>query len=677
MKHDTAIPIGLHTGTGDSVKEALGSFWSTLFKDRELVDAAVSARVLSACQAYIDIMEALSLRDHSGIPVFHREHWHPLLIRLSERNTGCGLKVGMEGDPKLGAQSSASIFKAGEVFVVGGNAEFSKVDTYPLDESTRGSLVGVATCICDAIAEPEHILMHGRDFMLRDGVLLIRKEHDPFTAGGYRIVEDGDDRIAVLWMCDAEFDREHVGDFLAYPLGFDVKSTPESARMLSALWDAVIYGLTPRHMNVLLGALFDVPVVKCDTVVEDVRTSGSIDTVVTGDGVYMVPHSLKAECVTRGSRLAAGTFLTNELAVYHGLSKSEVESLIGRGVLTSLELPAGSIAGVDSAVTIANADSPVQERPGHDNEPWWFKLGPGDSRSSDFWNPVLARMTEDERLQLFEELSGQVWRDNMFHFCEYAAHPTAWKLTVPAAGTSSVDINARSLTLQVIRATGVYTKWARNTTLDNAGMMGIPVSGNVSYTVSCTIASSGTVWCFFFDSEKRYISTGQGQESLFSVTDRTWSKAVTSPANARYMSLFFYTTSSKAVFSDIWVRRTDSPRMTVNPLRSLGYLALANTVLVHTSKAPIPGVCAAYALDVLKRLMPAYGSVQVIQSAPATGSSFGMAAVQAEHVADGSTVTMGDAVELEVTANAEASSEMCAASDGVALRFIPDAATEV
>jgi len=520
MKHDTAIPIELHAGAGASVKEALGSFWSIVFKDQDLVDATVFARVMSACQAYIDLMESLSLRDHSGIPVFHREHWHPLLVRLSERNTGCGLKVGMDGSPKIGAQGAGSIFREGEVFVVGGNAEFSKVDTYPIDAACR--LVSVGTCICDAISRPEHVLVSGRDFELRDNVLVIRKEHDPFTAGGYRVFEDGADRIAVLWLCDAEFDREHVGDFLAYPMGFDVKSTPDAARMLSAMWDVVIYGLTPQHMDILLGALFGVPVVKAGTTVERIIEADDVDTIVTSDGVYRVPHGMEAECVVTGASIPAGTFLTDEVKVYHGLSQDEFEALVADGRISSLTLPPGSVAGVSVPVTVANVESQLEDASGGRGK--WFKLNSGDSEDSPFWAAVFARTAPDE------------------------------------------------------------------------------------LTALCTgLAEAGTV----------------------------------------------------------------------NPLLRLGYAVLSNTVLVYTDRDPIPGVCAPYALDVLRRLMPAYGSVQIIKSAPVAGASFGTFAAMSVPENDSSTVGMCDEVELEVVASATASSEMEAASDDVALRFIPDAATEV
>lgn len=532
MRHDTAIPLELHVGARHDVKDALGLFWSSLFRDQELVDATVTARVLSACQAYIDAMEALSLRDHSGLPVFHREHWHPLFVRLSERNTGCGLVVGMDGDPEIGAQPAGSVFTPGEVFVVGGNAEYSKVHTYPLDGAIRDSLVSVGTCICDSIAYPDHVLVQGRDFMLRDGVLLIRKEHDPFTSGGYRIVEDGQDRIAVLWLCDAEFDRRHVGDFLAYPLGFDVASTKAAADMLSALWDIVIYGMTPLHINILLGTMFGVPTVRRDTVVESVAESAGVSTVVTGDEVYKIPTSRLADTVAAGVRLPAGTMLTNDISVYHGLSQPEVEARIADGRITSLTLPPGSVAGVDEDVTLANVEStPVA---GASGAAEWFKLNTSDSVDSPFWSAVFSRTTAAERTEL------------------------------------------------------------------------------------CT----------------RLVRNG-----------------------------------------------------TINPLRSLGYAALANTVLVYTSRALVDEPCARHVLAMLRRLMPATGSILVVQTVDVGVSASSVAQASVAPVSSGGpagsaksgadVVAMSDDVAYSTPVCAVADSSMPAASDDVAIRFFPDAITEV
>lgn len=609
MRHDTAIPTGLHNGFRDSIEDALGAFWSSVFRDRELVDATVSARVLSACQAYIDAMEALSLRDHSGMPVFHREHWHPAMVRLSERNTGCGLVLGMEGNPRLGPQPAGTVFLENEVFVVGGNAEYSKVNTYPL-RGLGGKLVSVKTCICSGISSPAHLLVPGRDFMLRDGVLIVRKEHDPFDVGGYRVVEDGSDSVAVLWLCDAEFDRGHVGDFLAYPLGFEVASTPAAARVLSALWDVVIYGLTPKHLNLLLGALFEVPTVPEDTVVESVgareligftpftivRDSYDITdqvgqpgfpipgpvagqlvwdltpcilpgdrdigfsypdepgdvlsltfdvlepdsptlvtyelsrtpiyareiTVVTSDTVYRVPEDLLSAAVAPGARLAAGTPLTDELVVYQGLSKDEVQGLVNGGVLPSLEIPPGGVAGVDEPVVLSNINSQLE---GEQQD--WFKLNDDDSADSPFWQAVRARTTLEERQALCAGLA------------------------------------------------------------DNEGR--------------------------------------------------------------------------------------------VNPLLALGYVMLANTVLVRTARPLSSDPCAASALAMLRRLMPSYGSLLVVQTGEVGGPSESASGLSVRAKARGGAeeVSMADEVGFEVMATTDVSdaADACTMSDDVTIRFFPD--TEV
>ena len=289
MRHDTAIPRVLHDEAAASVKDALGAFWSSVFRDQELVDALLAARVLSAAQMHIDVMEALSLRDHSSSPVFHREHWHPIVVRLSKRNTATALTVGMPDTPVLGRQAAdGAVYLPNEVFVVGGNALYSKVNTYPIEAMEGCPLVRVATALCDSVSTPRHVLSQGRDFSVERGVLVIRKEQDPFDAGGYRIVEDGDDRLAVLWACDAELDRDNVSDFLGYPLGLHAPSTPAASQMLSALWDAVTLGLTPISLSRVLGAVFGVPVVERDTVVELVTKDEGDSIVVTGDEVYRI-----------------------------------------------------------------------------------------------------------------------------------------------------------------------------------------------------------------------------------------------------------------------------------------------------------------------------------------------------------------------------------------------------
>jgi len=402
MRHDTTIPNGFHDGAVSSVKGALGAFWSSVFRDQELVDALLAARVLAAGQLYVDVMEALSLRDHAGSPVFHREHWHPLVIRLSQRNKASVMTVGMPDTPVVGAQpSSGSVYLPDEVFVVGGNPLYSKVNTYPIERPDSRPLVKVATALCDSIASPRHVLSQGRDFSIERGVLAVRKEQDPFDSDGYLVLDDGDDKVAVLWACDAELDNDNVSDFLGYPLGLYAPSTETASGALSALWDAVTLGLTPITLNKVLGAVFDVPVVACDTTVEAITDDGDDCLVVTDDRVYCIEKSRLSDRVRAsvGATLKKGTFLTDEIAVHWGVSATDLEQLRADARLVRVSLPPGSVAGVDEAVVIAAGDR-GRESGG------WFKLSDGDTADSPFWRAVFSRTTEPERNALYDRLRG-------------------------------------------------------------------------------------------------------------------------------------------------------------------------------------------------------------------------------------------------------------------------------
>lgn len=443
MKHDATIPFDLHVHARPDVKDDLGAFWSSVFKDQDLVDAILASKALSAGQLHITAMEDLSLRDHTGLPTYHREHWHPLFVRLSERNRRRGLTVGMEYavigeqngyriNPDTGeTEEIPLIYNDDEKFVVGRNDKRrftvkSKVNTYPLVALNGCPLVRVRTCICDSIPAPKHILMQGRDFDIDRGVLLIRKEQDPFERDGYRVVEVETDRVAVLWVCDGEYDTNNIGDFLSYPMGFDVESTDASKRLLSAYWDAVIYGLAPRYLNTMLGALYDIPTAESDETVEEVRDDGVDKIVVTDQRVYRIATSRLSKAISDGTvtRLKAGDFLTDELRLYHSFSEDEFGKLVDDGAFTPkkaketdpdprpcMTLPAGSVLGVSAPVRVESLESPGSVLHTEEDGRKWFDLNEDDAITSPFWSAVCARATPLEIESLyngFKDAGGEV-----------------------------------------------------------------------------------------------------------------------------------------------------------------------------------------------------------------------------------------------------------------------------
>lgn len=399
MSEAAVIPHGLHVGLRPSMKDSLGTFWSSLFKDQDFIDALLAARSLSATQLQIDAGEALVLRDHRNTPVWHREHWHPLFIRKKQQNRGRGLSIGMDS-AKIGPQETDAVYLRGEKFVIGGNADYSKVNTYPFVSMNGCRLMRVLTCICDSISAPGHILVQGRDFELVGDVLVVRKEQDPFAAGGYHTVEDGNDQVAVLWVCDGEYDTNNVADFLSYPMGFDVGSSEESKRLLSAYWDAVVHGVTPMHLNTMLGALYGVPTAESDGEVEAVEQDGDYTIITTPDRVYRVASS-HVRGIRVGDTLHAGDFLTDELSVYHSFSEDEFSGLVSALGITKITLPEGSVAGVDVPVEIGSVAGGSAL-----NEPEkWFKINGSDTVDSPFWTAVLARTTPEEREAVFRGMA--------------------------------------------------------------------------------------------------------------------------------------------------------------------------------------------------------------------------------------------------------------------------------
>ena len=409
MKHDATIPFDLHVRAAASVKGSLGAFWSSVFRDQDLVDSVMESKAMSASQLHVTAMECLSLRDHTGLPTYHREHWHPMFVRLSQRNMRRGLTVGMDG-AVIGPQNDGTPYVVGETFVVGLNDDGrddtvkSKVNTYPFVSMNGCPLVRVLTCICDSISAPKHILVQGRDFDVSGGVFTVRKEQDPFDRDGYHIIEVENDRVAVLWVCDGEYDTDNVADFLAYPMGFDVESTDESKRLLSAYWDAVVHGLTPRHLNAMLGALYGVPTAESDETVERVLEDGDDSVIVTDRRVYRIAKSRVRKDIGAGTALSAGDFLTSELRIYHSFSEEEFAGLVGAGAFTPSEadpdgnrnpriiLPAGSVAGVDAPVRVEGFDTSElhKETDAVTGElvRAWFPLSASDDGSSPLWTAV-------------------------------------------------------------------------------------------------------------------------------------------------------------------------------------------------------------------------------------------------------------------------------------------------
>lgn len=294
--------------SSDSAKNAqtlfewLGSFWSEIYEDPEFIENLQGARALRAAQLYLDLLENLKLQDRENAPIFHRERWHPIIIRKSQRNTGSKnmIKLVDDGTVVLGKQTHEIYPEGTEISLGSKEANYKNMVVYPLDTESL-KLKDVMTCISNNIADASVILGKGTDFVILDGAIAISENKDPFTGednekwSKFEIIADdpsNNDEEVVLWACDAMFDKDFIYNHLGYIMRLPGQSSEIYKRVINAAWNTVASGATPLLVKSLMASICGIPTVKEDgEVVENIlyNTDGTIQ-VITTKNVYTFPE---------------------------------------------------------------------------------------------------------------------------------------------------------------------------------------------------------------------------------------------------------------------------------------------------------------------------------------------------------------------------------------------------
>ncbi len=299
----------------------LGSFWNEVYEDAEFVKYVQGGRAIRLAQLYLDLLENLKLCDRANAPVFHRERWHPVVLRYKrDWNKGEAgmLKLGAENEAVLGAQPAESpsgepsIYPEGTMFTVGGvDSKFSGIVTFPLD-----GISDVTTCIVDNIANPKTVLHRGVDFIVKDGSVAMNAKFDPFSDGStfpkFEILGDSDDEAdveVVLWCCDALFDRNFLYDHLGYAMRLPTGSTEVMKRVVNSVWNMVADGCTPRLLRSAICAMCGSPTIREESeTIESIYPAGtSLEDrmqIVTDKNVYdLLPGAVLRKGVRVGATM--------------------------------------------------------------------------------------------------------------------------------------------------------------------------------------------------------------------------------------------------------------------------------------------------------------------------------------------------------------------------------------
>jgi hypothetical protein len=318
-----SVPLPDFVKNGNTLTEWLGLFWTRIYENADFVQSFEHGQGLLAAQLYLDYLENIDLIDRNTVPVFHRERWKPIVIKRSDRGKGNAnlLRVGMTPPPKVGPQPAGTPYVEGEVYKVGGHAEFTNATSYPLPDG----LTDVMTCICDNIAVPKTVLIRGTDFIIRENTIFFLRNNDPFDDPNFprRVTtEEGhEDEEILLWTVDALIDRDYVYRHLGYVMGLETESTEFYRKMINGLWDLYNLGTPISIVKSGLGALLGEPtIIHTREVVELIRPEDQYLKIVTDKEVYDVSldATLREEVVV-GAVLRAGEFLTETIRLYETL----------------------------------------------------------------------------------------------------------------------------------------------------------------------------------------------------------------------------------------------------------------------------------------------------------------------------------------------------------------------
>lgn len=307
---------------------SLGSFWTRVYTDKDFIAGLSKANSLLLAQCYLNTLELFACLNRTDIPIFHREKWYPIVIRESQANTGDTVKlyIGITPEATIGPQPKDSVYGENTEFYIGGEAIPKDFISFPFQTN---SVFSGLPCICSTILNPAKIYINGVDFIIKQGVIIFRKELNPFNPINkfpIRTVATPDgstDKEVVLWGADALIDRNYVPDHFGYLQKNTYEDPIYGKEVTNSILELRSSGASKWLLLKSLGKLFATPVVKneSETIIDIAPSSDGYTCVITDKEVYRCrPEETLLSSVKKGAVFTRGNFLTNTVRLYFKLN---------------------------------------------------------------------------------------------------------------------------------------------------------------------------------------------------------------------------------------------------------------------------------------------------------------------------------------------------------------------
>lgn len=324
----TYIPNSYPTGNetdGNFLYLSLGSFWTQIFQDKNVLKGYTMGMADEAIQAYYRLVETVRQYSVKDIALYRKEKWLPLVIKKSEYNKTPFYfsKTGAV----FGTQPADDRFYGNQVFRFG----FPKqTDGGSVFSFTPKEKLGKFATITNRIISPTLLLIPGTDVLLQENTLYFNSDifNNPYIPKARVLAELGqpatyidnegyvkEDEFVILWIHNAELDDDALFENFGLLLDIHLPTSTGYKEILKALMNLAVEGPTITALKTAFAALVNTPVI-IETVetVEDIYSDTNYKYVITDKQVYRLNKDQDlAKEVVLNAKLYAGQILADNV----------------------------------------------------------------------------------------------------------------------------------------------------------------------------------------------------------------------------------------------------------------------------------------------------------------------------------------------------------------------------
>jgi hypothetical protein len=315
---------------GQHLYLSLGSFWTSIFNDKNVLKGYTLGMAEELIQAYYSLLEMVKQYSVKDVDLFHKEKWKPIIIKKSQFSKAPF--VFEKNGAVFGYQPDTDKFYANKLFRFGS----PKQTTDKLYSYTPDFPLKKFGLIANRVIAPSFVMIPGVDVLYSNGVLyfndnLFNNDYIPraqiigeFGVPQTFVDTEGkitNDEFIILWVYNSEEDRESVYSNFGVLLDLYLPSSESYKNIISGLFNLLIDGPNIKALNIIFAAFNKTPtILENYETIEDIYLQENTHYIITDKHVYKISAEKgMASNVKVGAKLAAGEILSDSVKLVDSL----------------------------------------------------------------------------------------------------------------------------------------------------------------------------------------------------------------------------------------------------------------------------------------------------------------------------------------------------------------------